>query len=258
MDETQEKVIQFFNKHGKWVFGFVALSIVIAAVYGLTSSYKSSKEYKAQEIFGPLERKYNEKRQDFLRANSQKNSKDTKKTPEELSKLPTPASGELEKDYGNLVGDFEKVLQDHKGTQAARMSALYLSEVYADYKKTDEAIRALDSQIQPSGRGQGSLLGLLLQHRKAALVAEKGQCPEARALWDSLVEVSPDYLQNEMRLRIGQCFEQEGQIEKAKQIYRELSQKSSDAQAAVSRDAEKYLRYLNFASHVAPVGKVTE
>jgi predicted negative regulator of RcsB-dependent stress response len=257
MDETQEKVVDFFSRHGKWILGLVALGVVIAGVYGLTAGYKSSKEYKAQEVFGPLERKYNEKRQEFLRAESQKNSKDEKSNPEEAKKLAVPASGDLEKDYGSLVSDFEKILQEHKGTQAARMSALYLSEVYLDYKKIEEALKALDSQIQISKNGE-DLLALLLQHRKAALIAEKGQCPEARGVWESMVENAPDYLQNEMRLKIGQCFEQEGQVEKAKQVYKELSQMARDSQSSVSRDAEKYLRYLNFASPAAPVGKVTE
>lgn len=252
MDDTQEKVIEFFNKNGKWIFGAIAACVVVAGVYGLTTGYKSSKEYKAQEVFGPLERQYNEKRQDFLQARSQQNLKD--KAAKDVPQL-TPASGDLEKDYGTVVSGLEGVLQNHKGTQAARMSALYLSELYTDYKKTDEALKALDSQIQTKGK---DLLALLLEHRKAALVSEKGQCAEARGIWDGLMSNAPDYLKGEMRLRVAQCFEQEGQIDKAKDIYRELSQKSSDSQAVVSRDAEKYLRYLNFGQAPAPVGKVTQ
>ncbi len=251
MEETQEKIQKIFEIYGKQIFGVVILALAGFGAYGIYSSYKSSIEYKAQEAFGKIEREYNEKRQDFAQAKSQ----NPKSTESQTEKTPQPATGDLTKDYGSFVEGFQSILTMHPGTQAAKMSALYLSEVYTDYRMMTEALNALENQGPAK---QDDLISILIAHRKAALIADQGKCADARSQWETLTTLSPDFLRDEIKMRIALCHEQEGQLELARQMYQELSQKPAENGTPISRDAEKYLRYLNFRNPSAPVGKAMD
>lgn len=244
MEDTQEKIISFLTDHAVAIGSVIMVIIVAGAGYGIFTTVQSSREMKAQEVFGPFERQYNEFRQSFMQAETANPA-----APEAAGATPPKkASGVLEQDYGSVIEGFKSVLNDHAGSQAAKMSALYLSEIYSDYKNLPEAQKVLEEAEANSN----DLVSVLVQHRLASVIADQGNCPDARTHWQRLISTSPVYLQNEMKFRMAGCLEKEGAVNEAKALYTELSAQSNAtgadaAEASLSRDAEKYLRHMNFS-----------
>ena len=89
-----------------------------------------------------MKKTYLKKKRDFEEAERsalRPPAKDTKDQPPQKAK----ASGDLEKDYGTEVAGFKQVMETHPSSKAAQMAALNLSEVYMNYKKTDDAAQVL-------------------------------------------------------------------------------------------------------------------
>lgn len=250
MDEFQEKASSFLIDYAKPIaIAFLAL-VLIGGGIGVFKMIQTSRDQKSQGQFGAVEREYTTLKQKFLQAETQKNQPPPKEG--ETRPPAQTATGDMEKDYGTIVARFQEVIRNYEGSQAAKMSALYLSEIYADHAKLEDARKALES-----AKANGTdLLSVLVGHRMATLIADEGRCPEAREKWQSLIAKSPGYLKNEMKLRTAICHEREGQIDQAKSLYTELTQaQEGEGDASISKEADKYLRLLQFRKENPQVGK---
>lgn len=235
------------NKATEWMagkaslfLGGLVLLLVIAAAAGLWNHFSEGRENEWQEKYFSIERDLLEKKQGFEQALQQE------KAPK--AKLPAvtavKASGDLEKDYGDLPKKLSDLVQAAPKTRAGEMAALNLAGLQREYKKPSEASATL-AKVN-SGDRTSDLLGALVVHMKAGLKADQGDCKGAVSLWEKIErDHQARFLQDESRLRMGLCYESMNDSAKAESLYAEVAKKDAkDTDPAASKEAEKYLRLL--------------
>jgi tetratricopeptide (TPR) repeat protein len=234
------KGFQWTTSHSQAVLGLVAVFVIAGAVYSGVTYFKSEKENTVQQKYYTFERQYTEKKAGFDQALMQKDKKDPKAPPVEA------ASGDLQKDYGTVVEGFESVLKEYPKTRGGQMAALNLSEIYANYKKNDDALRVLKA-VEP-GLGASEMLTALVYSQMGNIYADQNDCKQAIEQWQKIVDSKKlAFAQNEAKLRMGVCYESLNDLSKAEQMYTEASKKDEATPGddmSASRDAEKYLKLL--------------
>jgi tetratricopeptide (TPR) repeat protein len=249
-----------FVRKNAVIFGVIILGIIaIGGIVTVLDYVKTQKEEKLQGEMSGAEREYTDKKSKFKEADRADElkaaAKDVKKSPKKDAKDEAKdekkpelvkASGDLQKDYGSVVDRFQSILAKDPTTKAGQMSAIYLAELYNQYKKPDEAIQSLDKAV-PKNEANDMLSALVL-NLKAGLIADKGDCPKAVDIWQKLMnDKKTTYMHDEAKLRMAMCYEKMNEPVKAEQYYTELSKAApgeDGGDRAVSEDAKKYLRLL--------------
>ena len=258
MDEFQEKSNQFLTDYGKPLLISFGALFLIGAGWALLGQVRASHEKEAQEKFALIERQYQKTKEGFDRADADAKAAANAKTPppkEDPAKpKATPKTGDLEKDYGTVVSQLEGFLNDNAKSGAGGLAALTLCQIYEGYKKNDLCLAALEKM---SAIDSKSFIGLMLQTRRATALADSNQCPKAREIWTGLAKIAPSFMTQEMKLRTALCFEQEGQADQAKSLYAEIgSMRGTTPDDVAVKDADRYMRYLQFKTPGAQVGKL--
>ncbi len=257
MDEFQEKSNQFLADYGKPLMIGLGALFLIGAGWALLGQVRASNEKAAQEKFALIERQYQKIKEGFDKADAEAKAAATAKTPQkEDSTKPkaTPKSGDLEKDYGTVVSQFEGFIVENAKNGAGGLAALTLCRIYEDYKKTDMCLAALEKMSQIDSK---SFIGMMIQTRRATALADSNQCPKAREIWTGLEKTAPPFMTQEMKLRTAICFEQEGQAEQAKALYTEIgAMRGTTPDDVAVKDADRYMRYLQFKTPGSQVGKL--
>ncbi|UXR63515.1 tetratricopeptide repeat protein [Bdellovibrio bacteriovorus] len=245
--QTLRKGFVWTTGHSKLVITAVAVFVVLGAGLSLMSFLSNKKETEQQEKYFALEKSYTEKKRGFEEAaraetiNAQ--SKDKKNVP--AFDPAKKASGDLQKDYGTVVAGFESFINEAPKTKAAQMAALNLSEIYINYKKSDEA-SAILAKVE-SGLSKGDMLTGLVLMQIGNVLADKGDCKAAVEKWQTLVDAKGlAFAHDEAKLRMGLCFESMNDLAKAEALYTEIAQKEdlNTTDFAASKEAQKYLRLL--------------
>jgi tetratricopeptide (TPR) repeat protein len=242
--------------HSKTVFGIIGVFIVGGLIYSAVGYFSNKSENQIQEKFYQVEREYLTKKEKFEAAEkpetqappaADKNAKN-KKTEKETAKVDKTAdksTGDIEKDYGSSVKGFQQVVNQAPDSRAARMSALMLSEIYEKYNQKAKGLEILQ-KVQTSS----DLLSGLIQDRVAGFQADQGDCKSAIGTWDKILSHKEfSFMVAEVKLKKGLCFETLKDFTQAQAMYTQAKE-SGEANSAVAKRAEKYLRLL-------PTGQLT-
>lgn len=237
MVEAQKAPFVWKDSYTKAIAVLIGLVIAVSAVWAIVSSMQSRKEQKAADAFYSVERDYEKIKADFAKAET---PTPPTKPGEKAPPVAAKASGNLEQDYGTVIGRFETVIKDHSGTQTSLMAALTLASLQSSYKNQAAAVETLK---KVEGSAKGSLLGSLVLNMKASLMADAGDCKGALTVWDDLYKDSSlKFMHDDFNLRRGLCHEALGDVKKAEELYMNIS--SSDKASVAGRAAQKYLRLL--------------
>lgn len=233
--------------HSKIVITLIAVFIVVGAGVSIAGYLSQKKEVATQEKYFAIEKVYNEKRRGFeetARAEmTAAQSKDKKAPAVDLSKK---ASGDLQKDYGSVIPGFEALISEAPSTTAARMAALNLSNIYIEYKKTDDALATLQKVEKALDKSEATSALVYMQLGNA--FADKNDCKSAVDTWQKITNTKNfQFAHDEAKLRMGLCYENLNDSAKAEQLYTEVAKKENSeapSDAAAVREASKYLRLL--------------
>lgn len=263
---AEENISLIFKAIGVLIFGALSWN---GYVYMQNRSEKA-----AQEKYFLLEKSYVDQKEKYDEAahpkkpkdlpKDLKNTKDSKdvkgaknnetkiEDEKEKSENLRQATGNLIQDYGKLPEDLKAFILENPKSLAAKMAALNLVELLNKYNKSDEALVFLN-QIEKN-LNPNELLSALVLNQMATLLANKKECQQAIDRWSLILKNQKiSYLYNEVKLRMGLCYEALGEQQKALSLYTEVSQKAHQSADKVmgsgkdmgpGQDAEKFLRLL--------------
>ena len=237
-----------------WKAGILATVIVIVAGLGITlmTSQKSKKEKQAQDQLYALETLY------FKHVEAP--------TPNQMD---APTSAPTKIDVEKLKVDLQSFVAANKGSVAAQMASMYMSDLLMKENKTSEALEVLKANKSTDAH----LTSLLLIKKIGQLQAQMNQCNEAVTTWNDLLKIkSAQFLKDEIKINQSLCFIEQKDWTKAEKILMEiknenmkfealskdnkkLSESSVETQTAVrnaaqtNREVEKILRLIQFRQH---------
>lgn len=227
------------------VVGLIAF-IAIGIGWVLMNNMSEKKETQAQETYFHFEKNYLDKKRGFEEAERALLRPPVGKNPEAPK---AKATGDMDKDYGPEIAGFKQVIENHPSTKAAQMAVLNLSEIYVNYKKTDEASQVLEKIAgQSSGK---DLISAIVLTQYGNVLSDKDNCKGAVEQWQKVLGQSQaSFLHDTLRLKSAFCYEKMNDFAKAEELYKKVSQNSRDpknpeaGETGLGKDAEKYLRLL--------------
>lgn len=230
-------LVEFVEKNAK-IFAVLLIAVVVGGLaYVGYQSLKTRWEASAQEAFYVVEVKYNKLRDEFDRAKMNALMPDEKKEKETLK----AASGDIEKDYGSLIQDLEKVARDHAGTSGGAQAAILAAETYLLYNQPEKAAAIVEVPVKELPKAH--LLSNLSRVLLGNALANKGDCQSAVGVWQqALDEKNATFLHPEVSLRSGLCYEKLNQPEKAAEMYRRSM--ADGPESAAGSTAKGLLRAL--------------
>ncbi|MFZ4402692.1 MAG: tetratricopeptide repeat protein [Pseudobdellovibrionaceae bacterium] len=248
-----QQAVQWLAGNFKVLFvGFIGL-LILGGGYSIWSGLKEKSEQQEQEAFYPLEKQFFDKKNNFEQALRQKQQAEAglkspagKKNKDQLPAIAAPKleslpSGDLQKDFGDLVQSFEALISKNKNSKSAQMSALILSGLFLDYKNPEKALEVLN-QVLPTAKD--FIHGLLLLQKGNAL-AEQNQCDTAIKTWDAIVnDKKLNFLQAEAQYRQAFCYQNLNDLASAEKIYHLLADSGQNKNSLISAEADKFLRLI--------------
>lgn len=251
-DQFQRGMIEGFQwttAHSKMILGVIAVLVIAAAGWSFAQYQSAKTETAVQEKYFLLEKQVLEKKDGFERATQAKNPKADAKAP-----APVAATGDLQKDYGDLPNQFEALVKEYPKTHGAQMAALNASDIYMTYKKPEEALRILQSVASTMPKSE--MLSALVWNQLGSVYADQGKCQDAIQQWQKIVDNrSLKFAQDEAKLRMGVCYETLNDLAKAEQMYSEVAKREeAGGMNGASQDAEKYLRLLKMKKNISGSG----
>lgn len=233
--------------HSKLVITLVAAFIVIGGGITFTQYLSDSKEIKMQTKYYSMEKAYIEKRRGFEEAAAEiKPPQEKGKKPAVVADLSKKATGDVQKDFGSIIASFDSLIGEAPHSNAAQMAALNISDIYLDYKKTDEALAALEKV--KSGLNNSAATSAMIYMQMGQVYVNKNDCTSALTLFQKVADSKNfQFVHGEAKLRMGLCFETLNDSAKAEQFYAELAKKdeaSGGSYMAISNEAGKFLRLL--------------
>ena len=255
---TPDQMTQELGRFAAWisknitlVIGVIVGLLVMGGIYTAVDYFNGQKESHLQGEMSRVEHQYTEKKTKFKDAEQAENAKKPASAKKDKNETPAPvlvkATGDLEKDYGPEVSGFEDLVAKNPNSKAGQMSAIYLADLYSEYKQPGKAIEALN-KVAPQNEPTDVVSALVI-NLKAGLLADQGDCAQALQIWQKIMaQKKMDYLHDEAKLRSAVCYEKMNETAKAEQFYIELSKNTSSKDQAedkaATEDAKKYLRLL--------------
>ena len=239
---------EFGGMHAVWswveanariIAGVGVLAIVAGFGYAVYQMIEVRQEKAVQEALFPLAHKLNKIKEGFDQSKFQKFMPKDEKA--DQSKM---ASGDIVKDYGSALSDVEKFAHDHVGSIAGAQAALSAGEIYLSYKQPEHAVELGELVV-------GHLNNTTLMYQMGSVMlgnalATKGDCQAAITAWRKVLDSTvASFLQPDVSLRAGLCYEQLGQIDLAKEMYQRTS---AGGERSAARTAKSFLRALEIKS----------
>lgn len=226
--QTTDKMITFLHSQRKVLIGVFALFVVISATYGVSKWNHNKNEMKAQRAFFAVEKAYLKARED------------AEKKKGEGEKVPSQEGSVSE--YGRYLDGFKNVISEHRGSSAATLAAITLSEIYLDYKMFQEAEESLVPIIKELE--SSSFLSGLVYYQLGSIAEALGKCGDAQGHWQKVIDNSSvEFLSANSLLNQAVCYETSEDFAKAKELYQKVIDQYGDT--AAGRNARAYLRLLN-------------
>ena len=261
-----ERFVQNITEHIKWIVAFGVAFVVVGATFVYMELTSMQKEMAAQELFYEGEKLYlgllKEQEQEGKAgaAGSKKaktkdkdkgkgKAKTTKEAGKKTSSLDSLALSD-HPDTKKAIELLKKVLSQYPSTSTAWLSALLLGDILRQQNKSKEALDL--TQHLPWPKKTSRLFSLLALNQRGSLLADTGDCKGALDLWRRIKPeplVSKDdklsFFYQEVRLRMGLCYEKEKDWQNAKNVYESLVDEKKGA-PSLQELAKKYLHILNF------------
>lgn len=243
-DQIQSELRKGFvwtTHHSKTVIAAVGIFAVIGGGVSISSYFKNKKEVEVQEAYYSIEKSYLEKKRAFDEAASKKDAAKS-------------ASGDISKDYSEIPEKFEAFVKQSPMSHGAQMAALNVSDIYMNYGKLSEALAVLSS-VEPGLSGSDSISALVYL-KLGGIFADKNDCPKAITYWEKVSQAKTfSFAHGEAKLRMGLCYENMGQPEKAEQLFIEVSAKdNAGSDFGSAHDAEKYLKLIKAKKNLLGLG----
>lgn len=230
-----KKGFEWTTKHTTLILGLLVTFVILGGGYAAYNMVTKKNEVDLQAKYYDLEAVVNKKRADFEQAKNPMPAQPGEPVPAVTAK-PT---GDIAKDYGDVTAGLADFAKSHPASAAGAMAALNLASLQAEYNQTDSAIETLKGVSV-----QKSFLGALVQMELATQLANASKCPEAQAIWESLVgQTQAAFLKAEAKLKMGLCAESTGDIARAQGYYKEVEMEFKES--AAGRSAAQYLRLLS-------------
>ena len=259
-DEISHQV----EKYWKPVLAILVVGIIgFSAVMGM-KQVTASGEKKAFTSLYSVTQIYQKRKKEFAEAEAEEKSaasegKDKNKpaNDEDTPKVAKQkASGDLTKDYGDIIEKLQAFLQATPSKQATGEAALTLAEIYQEYDETQKAAEVV-AGVADRWQDKG-LLFLVLNMRAGDLMSMSDKCDQAITYWNKL-SGSKNFLRNDALLKSGLCHQKLGNLDKAKSLYQQIVALNPTGAAAnplnplagggepqASQNAQKFLRFLQF------------
>lgn len=256
------RLFQQLLQNQKLVFGVLGGLAVLGLASILWTKLAENKEVAVQEQFYAIEKTFLKKQDAFQKGETEKTGAANKKTDAakgdagDDAVVAQVASGDLSKDYGVEVEEWNKLIAAHPGSKGAAMAALEMGQLLVKYGKKEEALQLL-AKVKNQQNSEG-LLGAMVFHAYASMLADQGQCSEAVSVWENLEKrKAMGFMVEQAQYGRALCFESMGQAEKAELLLNDIvaekpkkealdSEKGAPprSKTQIQRSAEKYLRYL--------------
>lgn len=222
-DQFQETVLGFWHfieRHAAAFGAAILVGLLVLCGFVLKNWWHGREERKAQEAYYAVESKFTKLKEGFDRSKMRALMPNIPK--DDKNPAAAPATGDIEKDYGQVIHDLEKIAQNHPGTAAGAQAAILATETYLSYGKPDQAVAIAEMAAKnlPAGSSPNPLLGSLVNVQYGSALAAKGNCDQAVKVWDQVLAAkSAKFLYADVSLREGLCYEQLNNPTKALEMY---------------------------------------
>ena len=226
---TASSFAKVLEENTSFIKAAVVVVVLAAVAWTGYSIYQNKQEEKAQSEYFLIEKGILKKKDQFLQAKNQKDSKEEK------------ASGDVQKDYGSELSQLEVFMKRHPSTVAGQLAAMSFIDIYNDYNAAQKGLEKINL-LQNQERGSGLFSGLL-KLQLGNLYAQDRKCKEALDHWRPVLENEGwNFLHARARLKMGVCYEALNQVELAKKMYQEVRAEAPNS--SLGKMAETYLRTL--------------
>ncbi|MES2964988.1 MAG: tetratricopeptide repeat protein [Bdellovibrionota bacterium] len=235
-DAVQSSLAGAFNwveDNAKVVVAVLVIAILASIGYAGLQWVGRRQERAAQEAYYMAESKFTKLKEGFDKAKFKAFLPPTK-TDDPSAPKETPASGDLAKDYGTVLGDLEKIAKDHAGTAAGAQAGLLVADTYVSYKQPDKAIEYV--QVAATKLKPNQTLQQLSVMMWGNALAVKGDCQQAVTHWQTVLKNdAAQFLHPDASLRSGLCLEKMGNMDAALEMYRKAASASESAAGTAAR-----------------------
>lgn len=259
-DEVQKQLTITFDwlvAHKFLVFFVLGIFLLSGLGYVVYSKTKLETELKIQEQYFTIEKKYLDQRTQFDEAEREhkaeqekKNDKNAKKDSkvDEKNKTTTKAlaTGDLEKDYGFVVKDFNDLVSAQPRSLAGKMASLMLADIYADYSKHEEALVVLEKAVIPNPK---KLIDLLVAKKQVNAMLTLNKFAEAEKELLKLVnQKAYPFMTSQFKLSLGLAYEGLKMWDKAESQFQEIIAKGTEAENLPPEEMAKRNRFSSEVS----------
>ena len=234
---------EFVENNAPILGALFAIVVIAAVIYEGVQFVQKRHELSAAAAFYPVETQYSKLKEGFDRAKMQNFM------PSAQAAAPAQAaSGDLQKDYGTVLPELEKIANENAGTTAGAQAAMDLADIYINYKQPEKAVDyAKNAAEKLSSRNTLAPLARVLW---GTALAQKGDCATAVTVWQQVIDnKSAAFLHPNVSLRSGLCYEKMNQNDKAAEMYHRVvadAEQTSDGQTA-----KTYLRAIDLKNAMA-------
>ena len=264
-----DEISNYVEKYWKVVLGVILVGVGgFSVVLGMKKAKANGEKeafvqlYAITEIYETRKKEFDEAKAEEeakkAEAKNPKAKKDDKKTAEKKEEPPKQkASGDMDKDYGDVVEKLQAYIQKTPDKKATAEAALTLSSIYSEYEEKEKAAEVV-SKVADKWN-QSDLISLVLNMRAGDLWSMVDKCDRAVTYWTK-ISGGKNFLREDALLKSGLCQQKLGNLEKAKSLYQQvialspLKASAADPsnpfaamnQPQTSQNAQKFLRFLQF------------
>lgn len=234
---------EFVENNAPLLGAVFAIVVIAAVIYEGVQFVQKRHELSAATAFYPIESQYSKLKEGFDKAKMQ-NFMPSAKTAAPTS----AATGDLQKDYGAVLPELEKIANENAGTTAGAQAAMDLADIYLNYKQPEKAVDFAKTAAEKLN--SHNTLAPLARVLWGTALAQKGDCAAAVTVWQQVIDdKSAAFLVPNVSLRSGLCYEKMSQNDKAAEMYHRVvadAEQTSDGQTA-----KTYLRAIDLKNAVA-------
>lgn len=224
--------------------GVIAFSSLGYVIYG---QVKRGAQMKIQDQYYLIEKDYVKIKTDFDDAERQiqqeaakaadKNKKASKKDDAPKPDPKKQATGDLDKDYGTVVGRFVELHTANPKLVPGKVTALVLADIYWEYKKLDLASQVLEKSLESSPK---TLVDYMILKKWSATQLSLGQFNQVIKKNQSVMSSSKyPFMNSYFKLQAGLAYEGLKQWDQAEAQYKDVIAKGDAAEMKMPADEEK-------------------
>lgn len=229
---NSEKILEFIIKNKNSLLGGLFAIVALLIGYGVVKNMNAEANKQAANAFYQIQKSY----EAMVKPDDAKQAK----TEDENAEAPEPKKL-TEEQADQLLSNFLNTYKEHSGTPKAGFALIDMVFILKDNsfnKKAinlaEEKLSTLDKDSMPYAMGLvqlGTLQMELSEYKKAIETFSKIEGLE-----------QADFLKGEALIKKGLCFQALNEIDQAKDVFTQASQKYPDSEYGES--AKKYLRVL--------------